>query len=488
VAARLLLYFTATGHSLYCWRRAGPQLEQHFSADEAGLGRFLGHLKERRGAVLQIVADLGGEDFHEDQIPYLRGAERRAVIERRLAQRHRDTRIAAALSLGHAADERRSERLLLASFNDARPLVAWLEAIGKARAVVAAVHSTALLAPALAAGLGVKNERLFVMTANRAGLRQSFVENGRLRFSRLERIEDRGAGLTSVMVRTETERMLKYLDTLRSLPVGTPPMRVILVVSNSERTHFERTLGSGGGLAFTTIGFAEAARRVGLRRWPEGSGAELLYLQLAALRPPSEQFLRGEDRRSFLGWRLRRSIVGAGVAGFVTCGAYAATLWLEQLVVRERVEGVRLDSALAREQIARVRARLPAAIESVKASAVEFRRLAARNASPEAALEHVSRALEQSPRIELDALAWSAEPEPALEITGRIASAGRSDYRAIADEVQRFGALLGAGAGWRVVSTRLPFDRSSDGLLTAGSSADSTETPRFAMRIARSPG
>ena len=181
------------------------------------------------------------------------------MIERRLAQRYRDARLATALSLGHAADERRNERLLLASFNDTRQFAPWLEVLEKARVRLAGVYSTPLLAPALAARLGVKSGVCFVMSANRAGLRQCFVENGRLRFARLERIAENGAGFTSVFVRTETERMLQYLGTLRALPRNGPPLRVLLIVADEERAHFERTLGCGAGLAFSTISLSDGS-------------------------------------------------------------------------------------------------------------------------------------------------------------------------------------------------------------------------------------
>jgi len=493
MAGQLLLYFTAAGHTLYRWRGGRLLLEGNFSADDAGAAGFREYLKGREGALAQIVADVGGEDFHEDQIPYLRGAERQAVIDRRLAQRYRDARLATALSLGYVADERRNERLLLASFNDARQFVPWLEVLEKARVRLAGVFSAPLLAPALAARLGVKSGVCLVMSANRAGLRQCFLDNGRLRFARLERIAERG--FTSVFVRTETERMLQYLGTLHALPRNGPPLRVLLVVADEERAHFERTLGRGAGLAFTTISLSEAARKTGFRVAPEGSAAEQLYLQIAALQPPREQFLRGEDRRRFLTWRVQRSIVAAGTAGFVTCGAYAATLWLEQLVVRERIESVKIDTAQARDQLERVRARFPAApttIENLKSTALEFRGIAARSASPEDALEHVSRALDRSPQIELDALTWSAgsEPPQTLEISGRVSATRRSDYRAVTEVVQRFSALLAGDPAWRIVSMRLPFDVSPDGVLSGGTGAgaESSDAPRFAISIARTKG
>ena len=478
---RLLLYISADSQSLYRWELSGLQLLQRFKqGEEIPRARL-------KAGTLQIVADLEREDFHEDHIPFLRGAERRAVIERRLAQRYPDTRLAAALSLGHATDERRNERLLLTALSDAPPVISWLADQDKTKLRVAGMHSTAHVAATLAARLGARDERFFLMTANEAGLRQTFVEKGRLRFSRLARTQD---GLTSALVRTETERMLKYLATQRALPDATRPTRILLVVPDGERTHFTRTLGSAAGLAFTTIGLSQASRRIGLRRLPAGAGCEVLYLHLAARRPPKEQFLRSESHRNFVAWQVQRSLVGAGVAGFVSCGAYAASLWIEQWMVRQRIDGVQRETVVARSQLADASTRLPstpAPIETLKASALEFRRIAARTAAPEAALLHVSQALDQSPRIELEALAWSADPEQVLEITGRVSGAAHADHRAIANEVQRFGALLASDARWKIVATRLPLDLSSEGVLAA-TAAEGAEAPRFSLRIARNPG
>jgi len=43
---------------------------------------------------------LPGRIFHDEMIPWLRGSDRQAVIERRLAQRYRDTRLAASFRSG----------------------------------------------------------------------------------------------------------------------------------------------------------------------------------------------------------------------------------------------------------------------------------------------------------------------------------------------------------------------------------------------------
>src|SRR6266568_8215923 len=169
-----ILYFTAEHNYLYRSAGGALELEARFSGDDAGVSDFREYLGGHRGALFSVLADLAGEDFHEDQIPVLRGSDREAVLQRRLAQRYRDTRLAAALSLGYVAGTRRNERLLLASFTNTQQLAPWLDALEEAGTKLTGVYSVPLLAPALARKLGAKGGRAFVVTVNRAGLRQCF--------------------------------------------------------------------------------------------------------------------------------------------------------------------------------------------------------------------------------------------------------------------------------------------------------------------------
>ena len=72
---RFLLYFTADDHHLY--RAAGGKLtlEAKFQGDDLGVTAFRDYLRTHRGSLFAVVADLAGEDFHEEQVPVLRGSE-----------------------------------------------------------------------------------------------------------------------------------------------------------------------------------------------------------------------------------------------------------------------------------------------------------------------------------------------------------------------------------------------------------------------------
>ena len=151
MATRHILYFTAEEHCLYRATRGQLELEARLSGDEAGVNAFREYLRGRKGALFSIMVDLAGEDFQEEQVPLLRGADREAVVQRRLAQRYRDTRLAAALSLGAVSSpERRNERLLLTSFTNTQSLAPWLDALEESDARLEGVFSVPLLAPVLA--------------------------------------------------------------------------------------------------------------------------------------------------------------------------------------------------------------------------------------------------------------------------------------------------------------------------------------------------
>lgn len=512
MATTRLIYFNAAELRVYRRTRSTLASEARFGADEAGIESFRTFLGRHRGALFYVVADLPGEDFHEDQIPFLRGSERRTVVERRLAQRYRDTRLAAAISLGIVKEERRNERLLLASFTNAQQFTPWLDALAEAGTKLAGVYSVPMLAPALAARLGGREARCVVVSVNRAGLRQSFIDGGRLRFARLEPTVNLTPDALALFVRSETARLVQYLGTLRVLPRDGTALKVLVVAPRGERTRFEQVLTSDANLEFVTTDLPEALDRVGLHGVPEDSLAEALYLHLAARNPPKDQFAKQEERRGYLIWQLQRAVSAAGIAGFAACALYAGAIWIDILGTNDQIATQQRESRNAADRYASITRTFPVTqttTDNLKATVNEFRKIAVRSASPEGMLAHLSLVLEQFPEFELDNLIWQigrpeateglaaraaagAKPAAAselaelLEINGRVNAAQRSDYRDITEKVERFAAALGKDQAYRVVRTRLPFDVASEGTLTGDVGAQDTgEAPRFTVVLSK---
>jgi len=497
---RRLLYFTADDHYLYSASGGKLELEAKFTGDDLGVSAFRDYLKDRRGALFSVIADLAGEDFHEEQVPFVRGADREAIVQRRLAQRYRDTRLATALSLGAVqTPQRRNERLLLASFTNTQQFAPWLDALEEADTRLAGVYSVPLLAPALAARLGARSARTLIVTANRAGLRQCYVEGGRLRFARLERTIEMAPQALAAFVRSETLRLAQYLATLRVLPRDGSQLPALVVAPPGERAVFEQTLVSDARVLFQTVDHAQARRAVRLRQAPQGMGSEALYLQLAARKAPREQFASRGDRRRFEVWRLQRGLVAAGLIGLAACVVFAGARWLETAQLNVSAAEHQIEAARATERYQRITAAFPVTettTENLRATVLEFRRIAEASPQPESALAHISRVLQQFPQIELQAVNWrvgrsekrEADTADGLEVvlSGRVNATQRSDYRGLTAQVQRFAGALASG-GYQLVGTQLPFDITSAGTLTGdiGGGRDTGEAPRFTITLGR---
>jgi hypothetical protein len=299
-------------------------------------------------------------------------------------------------------------------------------------------------------------------------------------------------------VRSETLRLAQYLATLRLLPRDGSQLPALVVAPAGERAAFEQALASDARVIFHTIDHAQARSAVGLRQAPEGMGSESLYLQLAARKAPREQFASSGDRRRFQVWRLQRGLVAAGLIGLAACVVFAGARWLETAQLNASAAEQQLEAARAAERYQRITAAFPVTettTENLRATVLEFRRIAQASPQPEDAFAHVSRVLQQFPQMELDAINWrvgrsekrEADIADGLEvvISGRVSATQRSDYRGLTAQVQRFAGALASG-GYQLVSTQLPFDVTSAGTLTGDiGGRDTGEAPRFTITLGR---
>src|SRR6185312_3290574 len=223
--------------------------------------------------------------------------------------------------------------------------------------------------------------------------------------------------------------------------------------------------------------------------------------------------------RSFFLWRLQRAIVAAGAIGLGACALFAGARWLDLSEVRGQIATQKQAARVASESYQRITASFPVTqttTDNLKATVVEFNKVATQSASPEPALVYLSRVVDKFPQMEIESVGWrvgkpgergdgttggesaatkppagasSAAPsdlQQMLEVTGRVNAIKRSDYRAITEEVQRFERALAAEPGWRVLGRQLPFDVTSEGTLSGEiGTSESADAPKFTILMGR---
>ena len=81
-----LLYLDANRLSASLWQGGTLREEGHFPHDEAGVAAFSEYLARHRGSIFHMLADIPDEGFQIEVLPYAQGADRRALLARKLGQ------------------------------------------------------------------------------------------------------------------------------------------------------------------------------------------------------------------------------------------------------------------------------------------------------------------------------------------------------------------------------------------------------------------
>jgi hypothetical protein len=225
-----LLYLTANRLTAYSLSRGKLAVDASFERGEPGLAAFSAYLAGSHN-LYYLVIDVVEEDYHQDTIPYLGRKDRRQVLARKLSQRYRDTSLALSLSLGYEQAERRNEKVLYASFSNTQQFQPWLTALEQKEVRLAGIYSTALLAPALIKGAKLKVPRCLLVSVQQTGLRQSYVEDGKIRFSRVGRINLEDTAAVAAGCASESARLQQYLVTMRLLPTANTPIDVMVLAA-----------------------------------------------------------------------------------------------------------------------------------------------------------------------------------------------------------------------------------------------------------------
>ena len=78
--------------TVYAWRADTLESALVFTADDAGVEEFARYIREAPPSPILVAVDVVEEEYRQDTVPHVRGADRRAVIERKQSRLFRGTR------------------------------------------------------------------------------------------------------------------------------------------------------------------------------------------------------------------------------------------------------------------------------------------------------------------------------------------------------------------------------------------------------------
>lgn len=521
---RRLLYVTARKVTAYQWTSGKLEAEAVFSNDEEGVAEFSKVLANAPFALYYLLADVVEEDFHTETIPFVRGGDRRMLLGRKLAQRYRDISLALTMSLGFETGGRREERILFSSFTNTQQFQPWLATLRAQEARLVGMYSVPLVAPLVGKRIGHgSSKRYLLVSLLQAGLRQSYVEDGKIRFSRLGRVEISDANAIAQSCAVESARIQQFLTNTRVLSRDSGPLEVVVLAPSADVETYKRACVSTGALSFHVLDLEATCASAGLKSAPDGVLAERIYLHALALSQPNEQFADNSYRRFYHLWRAKVALFAAGAAIFAFCGLLASLKLLDLVSLNQSAAADIAQQRRSDEQYARLQAQFPktpTSPENLKVLIKNFDLLERQTLTPDKIFVEISRALASTPQIEIDSIDWQIGQPPAaklagaekaapvqpaasansgppgadgrlqvIEVAGRINVPQASDYRGITQIVNQFVDGLRSRPGITVVSTRLPFDINAEQSLSGDIGVERTsEIPRFTVVFTKALG
>lgn len=477
MGAQHLLLLDSHQLGLYRWHQGELQEQARHPLDSAGQAALARWLEARPDTPLRLLANLAEEGFQVETLPYLRGADRRAVLERRQAQHFFGTPYVLETSLGHLQTHRKEERVLLAALTQPALLTPWLQLLQRGHIPFAGLYSLPQLTGTLCRLLDLPQERCLVLTVHPHGLRQSLVMGGETVFSRLTPLADSSI---AVSIAAEVPKLHHYLASQRLIG-REEQLTVCPLVHHQDLEAVTRTCLSQGPLVLQPLELGLASSRLDCRWVPEDSLADPLFLHLLARHPPRQQFAPAPLLQDYQRARLRRRGLGLGSAILIIALLFLS--WTLHGIGLLQAEQAHLEAEASKLQArhGQQQAGIPGLkLEPLRQLLERHERLQQQQ-TPGQTMAILSRALDGEPEIRLNRLLWQDEGgQCSLTVEGSLPA---GDPR---QQMQRFESLLLAldKHGIRAQVQDHPLDLAPDKPLRGGDQ-DGAPAPGFRLRLHR---
>jgi hypothetical protein len=404
-----LLFLDATSLTAYRWTGGHLHHEAEFAPDAAGFEAFGEYVAKARRSLFHVLADVAEEGFQIEEVPYVQGSDRSALIRRKLSQYFYGTPYALAVSLGRQKEGRRDERMLYTALTRAPQIEPWLTALRQAEGQLAGLFSLPMVSAALPRLLAAHAQRFLLVSVTRGGVRQTLFDNGQITFSRLTPLVTGSTAEMALTCAAESEKMYQYMAGQRLIARGSQ-ITTHLLVHPAQISIFRETCVDTGSIHFEFADLLVLSAKLGLRTPPKDTLAESLFLHLLARQPPREQFAPAEDRHFFRLGQIRFGLRAAGLTIFCACLLFAGRQVIEYQGIAGRSADTAAQTAADRSRydtILQALPKIPLSNDNLRVVVGRYDRLLQQAAGPEPLYLAVSQALQESPRVELTRLDWT---------------------------------------------------------------------------------
>lgn len=390
------------------WRLGKLQSYQVFRNDAQGHQDFSHFLQQHSHITVYLLADAIEEDFRLETLPHTMGNARRELVERKLSQLYRGTIYRAAHFISREKEKRKDDHFLFISISNTDLLQGWMQCIEAQQAPLAGVYLLPMVSQAMVRRMKLTATHILLSERLNTGLRQTYLHNGRIRISRLVPIPVAAQARIDHFYLAETEKTRLYLMSQRFISRETP-LSMVLPALDESSEHICQVVRQEQGIKCSQVDLAKFARGVRLDPQLLHANPELLHMHLLAignvpdnLAPPN---LIRHHRLNFARQWINAATAMILLGGMVLTGVYLKDSFDQAALAEQAAADTRVQEQLYSD-VAKNFPATPIPSNDLKL-AVELKQTIANDAkSPQRMMQHLSKAIEASPEIQINRLRW----------------------------------------------------------------------------------
>ena len=532
IAERRVLLFDGTQITALHWKSGVVKDEGNFSADTLGLEAFEAYLLKNHKSLFYLLADVSEEGFQLENIPYVQGSDRAALLKRRLGQYFYGTPLSVGISLGRTdanttkasiegqETKRRDEQVLFAALTRPEAFEPWLNILASASVPLAGLYSVPLVFANNVSSFIDKRDTCLLISISAGGLRQTYFEHGKMHFSRLTPLTSLVPDEVAASCLMEATKTYQYLVGQRQIKRGTT-LTTVITAGDDLAAPLQAACRSNGEIDFEVTALSALAKNAGVKTPPAGSSIDYVLVHRLLTRLPKYQFAPREHRRLFNLWQLRAGIQGTAFALLFAALLLGGRFTLQWFDLSQRNQQLQRQVSEDTQRYQSLLTSLPKIAlgpDELRSAITGFEHLQKRSDGFTPLLAHLGKTLSEMPSIELLKLDWTltqhfaGKPAAAgaanpamglvsaagastvkpvawhtLDIEGRLPAAMASDQRAMIELIDRFAARLQRD-GVEVLLTKRPVDVESAKSFKSGgpqTTDPDAATPHFSLRIGK---
>jgi len=410
VAKRIFLITTGRLRAFHFDGQLSEPIE--FAANEQGLTDFSQYLEHYPTDPVAVLVDVVEEDFREESIPHVFGGDRQAVLATKLNRIFRDTTYSNTLFQGRETEGRRDDRVLFTALIRPDLLAPWMGQLSKHKTSLAGIYSLPLLSGQLCKQLKIEHQYLLLVSLQSSGgLRQTYIQDGQLRVSRLAVLPDSSPEKYSAVLLNEIERFRRYLNSLRLLP-SDEALDVYILGTDRVREEVERHTQTSITAHHHVLSLRDVARKLGIKGEFSSRFSDQIFTHLLARNTPPNQYAPASQIRYFRLYKLRRALIAASILILIVGLGWSAANFVDGLTAIQDTQSVRRQAGFYQVRYDRARARLPETpadtriMQNVVEAAQELKLF---KVSPLDMMSVLSTGLEAFPDVVLTEINWSAQ-------------------------------------------------------------------------------